>query len=97
MKLGKWTCEVIIVVVLLCVGLGVWWFVSTKDQRAAKAQYEQLVRYANRQAVQIAIIEQASKLENYKQQLAKRQQARTRKIAQSVMPNPTPFTTDPNK
>lgn len=67
----KWKLELIIVVVLLCMGGCIWWSVSTKDARKAKAQYEQLLNYANRQAVEIAVIEQAAKLELLKRTLAK--------------------------
>ncbi len=66
----KWKLELTIVVVLLCVGSCVWWFVSTKDTRRAEAQYEQLLNFANRQAVEIAVIEQAAKLELIKRTLS---------------------------
>lgn len=80
---SRWSCELIIVAVLVIVGLSVWWFVSTKDTRQANVQYEQLIKFANRQAVEIAIIEQASKLANYKQQMTQNQQMQT------IIPNPS--------
>jgi predicted negative regulator of RcsB-dependent stress response len=69
----KWMYELIIVVALACIGLGTWWFIDTKDARLANAKYEQLVKYAQRQSVEIAIIEQAAKIEKYKLQLTEKQ------------------------
>lgn len=69
----KWTYELIVIAVVICVGLGIWWFVATKDQRAAEAQFKQLVKIANRQAVEIAVIRQAAELEQLKRTLAKNQ------------------------
>ncbi len=56
--------------ILLLIAGSIWWSESTRDRRKADAEYETLVRIAERQAVEIAIIEQASKLSNYKQQIA---------------------------
>ncbi len=75
---------VIVVGVLVIVGFGLWWFNSTKDIRAAEAEYEQLVRFADRQAVEIAIIEQSSKLKNYKLQIAENQRALEEKLSRTV-------------
>ncbi len=62
--------KVIIVVCVLLIASGsVWWFIATKDSRTAKKEYESLVRFAELQAVKIAVIEQASKLNNYQRQL----------------------------
>lgn len=83
----KWIYEAVIVVVVLCVAGGIWWHQSTKEQRRADAQYEQLIKFANRQAVEIAIIEQASKLEDYKQQMEVARQARNLATMQPVTPN----------
>ncbi len=66
----KWKLELIIVAILLAVGLGVWWFVATKDERSQEAEIEIMIKYAQRQALEIAIIEQASKLTDYRKQLA---------------------------
>jgi len=65
----KWIYEIIVVFVLVVVGLGIWWFVSTKNTRALEAQYEQLIKIANRQAVEIAIIQQAAELNRLKKTL----------------------------
>jgi hypothetical protein len=67
----KWKVEIGVVVLLIIAGLGTWWFIATKDSRLANAQYSKLFKYAQRQAIEIAIIEQANKLENYKQQIEK--------------------------
>ncbi len=77
---------VIAVVVLLNAVVAVWWFVTTKETRAAKAEYKMLVIFAHRQAVEIAIIEQRSKLLDYQQQMAAAN--RPKKIAQSITSNP---------
>jgi uncharacterized iron-regulated protein len=69
MSLNKWKIESVVLVALACFALGPWWFIATKDSRLAKKQYNQLVRYAQRQAVEIAVIEQASKLKNYEKQI----------------------------
>ncbi len=76
---------VIVSVVLLIVGLVGYNRHSTKDVRKAEAEYEILIRFANRQAVEIAIIEQRSKLLNYQQQMTA---ASKPKIAQPIRPNP---------
>ena len=91
----KWIYELIVAAVLLIVGLGVWWFVSTKDDRAYKAETEKLIRYAQRQALEIAIIENASKLTNYKQQIATARKPKPI-IPEFVGPNPPKFFGDPN-
>ena len=84
MKLSKWTYELIIVAVLVCVGLGVWWFITTKDERATNADTKAMIKYAQRQALEIAIIEQASKLTDYRQQLAAAKQP----VAKPIAPTP---------
>ena len=66
----KWKYELVGVGLVLCLAGGIWWFHSTKAERKANAEYKQLLRFAQRQAIEIAVIEQASKLENYKQQMA---------------------------
>ena len=78
----KWVYELIIVVVVLLIGSAGWWHNSTKDERRAKSQYEQLVKFANRQAVEIAVIEQAAKLKLLKLTLVKGQRP------QIVLPPP---------
>lgn len=80
----KWKYELIIVVAALCIGLGGWWFVATKDERAEKAELEMMINFAQRQALEIAIIEQASKLTGYKQQMTTAQQQQEQALEQSI-------------
>ena len=61
---------IVIIGLLIVVGLGVWWYVATNDERVANAEMKVLIDFAQKQALEIAIIEQASKLANYKQQIA---------------------------
>ncbi len=79
---------VIVLCLILFAAASGYWFVTTKDERAKKAQYKQLVDFAERQAVEIAIIEQASKLKGYKQHLAKLERANTQSVMESVKPSP---------
>lgn len=65
---------IVILLVVICVGYNRY---STIDSRKADAEYETLLKIANRQAVEIAIIEQQSKLLGYKQQM----QTATQKVA----------------
>ncbi len=67
---------VIGIVVLLIISGAAYWWNATKDERAAKAELGIMIKHAQRQALEIAIIEQASKLTDYRQQLAKIQQAK---------------------
>lgn len=78
MKLSKWSYELIIVVVLFIVGFGVWYFLATKDERAQNAETAKMINIAQRQALEIAIIEQSSKLADYKNQMAQNQREITR-------------------
>ena len=73
-KVGKWTCELIFVGLLMVIGLGVWWFAATQKSRKASAEYERLVNFANRQAVEIAIIKQAAELQKLRAATRKAQQ-----------------------
>jgi len=57
---------------------------TKKIVRKAEAEYEMLMKFAQRQAIEIAIIEQRSKLLNYQQQMNTAQQ----KVAQPIEPNP---------
>ncbi len=95
MKLGKWKIELIAVVLLVVAGLGIWWFVATQDERKASSEYDRLVRFAQRQSVEIAIIEQSSKLEDYRRQLAKIQQASQVQPMIPVIPDVLPPVIDP--
>ncbi len=76
---------VIVVGALLIVSSCIYWFTKTRDVRVRNSEYKQLVKFANRQAVEIAIIEQRSKLLDYQQQIAAAQQ---KKVSQSIRPNP---------
>lgn len=78
---------VIVIGILAVVGLGVWRFIATKDQRAAKAEIKLMVDYAQRQALEIAIIEQSAKLAGYKQQIAAASQP-TETVSQPEEPVP---------
>ncbi len=77
----KWKIEVSIVLVLVSIGLGVCWFIHTNPERKANAQFEQLVKYANRQEVEIAIIKQDAELRMLKQALAAANQRQQKEIA----------------
>ncbi len=70
----KWMYEICIVIITLVIGSSGWYWSSTKDNRAENAELETMIKYAQRQALEIAIIEQASKLTNYRKQLATAQQ-----------------------
>ena len=72
---------IVVVSALLGVVVGILLPVETNTD------YDKLVRHAQRQAVEIAIIEQSSKLTDYKQQLAKMQQAKTQPVIKPVESN----------
>ena len=65
---------VVALVLTALIGSGVWWYIDTEPQRKADAGIETMIKFAQKQALEIAIIEQAVKLQNYKQQIAKVQQ-----------------------
>ncbi len=75
---------VIGIVALLIIGGSIYWWNSTKVERATKAELEILIKFAQRQALEIVIIEQRSKLLNYQQQI----NANNQKVAQPIRPNP---------
>ena len=56
----KWKAELVIVLVLLSIGLGFWWYKATDEKRTANVEYKKLIKFSQRQAVEIAIIEQVS-------------------------------------
>ena len=68
---------VIAIVALLIICGSAYWWNSTKDERAEKAGIKTMVDYAQRQALEIAIIEQASKLTDYRKQLENMKQVKT--------------------
>lgn len=76
------------IVVLLVIGGTAFWWNSTKDERAEKAEIETMIKFAQRQALEIAIIEQASKLRDYKQQMAKAEQAKQQTQQQAIQQTP---------
>jgi hypothetical protein len=80
----KWKYELIAVVVLVGIGAGIWWFVATKDERALEAQFQQLVEIANRQQVEIAVIEQAARLQQLRQAAMQAQQRQQRELEQAI-------------
>ncbi len=77
---------VIVIGILLIAGLIGYSRYSTRGERKAEAEYKLLIKFANRQAVEIAIIEQRSKLLDYQQQMTATSQPK--KIAQPIRPNP---------
>lgn len=89
MKMRKWTYELIVVVALIGIGLGVWWFIATKDERAADAQFERLVKFANRQQVEIAVIKQAAELQQLRAAIRKAQQPVPLEVPQPKLPQLT--------
>lgn len=91
----KWTYELIVVAALLVVGLGIWWWNSTKVERAANAQYEQFVKVAARQEVEIRIIRQAAELARMKQIIAENQKRQAMAVPQPVVIPQPPATVSP--
>ncbi len=64
--------KVVIGVLLSGIVVGVW-LNFTKDNRSANARQKQLIKFAERQAVEIAIIEQAARLQQLKAAVKKAQ------------------------
>lgn len=71
MKLNKWKIGIVVLV-----ALGVWWFIETAPKRKVAAEFKNLVRVANRQEVEIAIIKQAVELQQLKSAIRKAQDAK---------------------
>ncbi len=84
MKLSRLKVELIVTILVIAICLSGWWFIFTKDQRKVATEYKQLVRIANRQAIEIVIIEQAEKLTNYRQQMIKNQRQAKQKSEQEL-------------
>ena len=59
----------VLLIVVFCGGIA--WFMETAPKRKVKAEIKVLVDFAQRQALEIAIIEQSVKLAQYKRQIAK--------------------------
>ena len=66
---SKWTYEIIVLLVGAILAGSGWYWSATKDDRIAEAELQVMIKYAQRQALEIAIIEQASKLTDYRKQL----------------------------
>ena len=79
---------VIFIAMLAIVAGGAKWFKDTAPSRKVKAQYKELVRIANRQEVEIAIIEQAVKLKQYKAAFRKAQQKKPVRKNPNVVEDP---------
>ena len=62
---------VVVLVLMIVVFGGVWRYMETAPQRKTKAEIKVLVDFAQRQALEIAIIEQSVKLAEYKRRIAK--------------------------
>ena len=63
--------KVVVVLVLMVVVFGgVWRYMESAPQRKTKAEIKVLVDFAQRQALEIAIIEQSVKLAEYKRRIA---------------------------
>ncbi len=71
-------------VVVVCAGI--WWFESTRESRIARAEFKQLVSFAERQAVEIAVIEQSFKLKQYRQAMVKQEKVQLPVVAESAKP-----------
>ena len=69
----KWKIEVLAALIIAIGGGGFWGVAATGPQRKAMAEYKSLVAFSKRQAVEIAVIEQAAKLAGYKKQMAEKQ------------------------
>ncbi len=80
----------IVIVVLLVVTLcgGVWWYMDTAPHRKAKAEVKAMIDFVQRQALEIAIIEQSSKLANYRQQIAEAQKPVSPAVIEPKNPEP---------
>ncbi len=64
--------KVVVVLVLMAVVFGgAWRYMETAPERKTEAEIKVLVDFAQRQALEIAIIEQSFKLTEYKRQIAK--------------------------
>ncbi len=72
-KLSKCKIELVAIGLILVICAGVWIFMSTRDDRIKDAEYKNLERFAKRQAVEIAIIQQAVRLQQLKAAIQKAQ------------------------
>jgi len=70
----KWKIELIMLTATVVLAGVIWWVVSTHDERNAMAEYRQLEIFAKRQAVEIAIIKQATELQKLRTAIKQAQQ-----------------------
>ena len=103
--------ELIVVAVLALVGLAVFGYIKEKPKWEANAKRVLLVEFAEKQALEIRIIEQSSKLARYKRQIRlsnEKAAKETKKLVSTKAVNLSPFApidpnsppivlTDPNK
>ncbi len=79
---------VVVVILIAIVCGGVWWYMETAPQRKAKAEVKAMIDFVQRQALEIAIIEQSSKLANYREQIAKTQKPVSPAVIEPKNPEP---------
>lgn len=85
---------VIVLVLIVTVCGSIWWYMSAAPQRKVKAEIKLMVDYAQRQALEIVIIEQSVKLTAYKRQVAA---AAKKQVPIPIVPAPpNPVVPDPN-
>lgn len=73
MKLVLGTKTMWIVGIIVVIGLLIWNWYDNKPIREFNEQYEGLIRYADRQAVEIRIFEQTAKLNQYRKAMVENQ------------------------
>ncbi len=66
----KWKIELMMVLAAVVIGGSIWAVVATEPKRKAKAETQKLIDFAQRQALEIVIIEQSVKLVQYKKKIA---------------------------
>lgn len=64
---------VIVVVTIVVIAFGVVLYIDSAPKRKANAEIKTMIDYVQKQALEIAIIEQSSKLAGYRKQLADQQ------------------------
>ncbi|HEB26930.1 MAG TPA: hypothetical protein ENI05_04005 [Porticoccus sp.] len=67
----KWQIVIVVVVSLLAIISCIWRYMENAPERKTEAEIKVLVDFAQRQALEIAIIEQSVKLAEYKRRIAK--------------------------
>lgn len=75
--------QIVIVVIAAIVGLFIWDYVKSKPDREYNRQQIMLKKFADKQELEIKIVEQASKLSRYKLQMetAKLEAEKAAKVA----------------